>query len=96
MIEHNLTPIIEDILDEKILFEIENEFEINSNVVKESFKDFFAQYVLTQLRMSAKKLRLELQNNTTDEHKILKQIELCKKLIHNIEAKDCQFINDMV
>jgi DNA primase len=94
--EYELMSIEQDIVDEKKLFEIENEFETNSKVVKDSFKDYFSQYVLSQLRMKAKKLRSELHIHPQDEHKILKQIEMCKKMIHSIEAKDCQFINGMV
>jgi DNA primase len=90
-------PIIEkDILDEKKIFEIENQFEANSEAVKKSFKESFAHYVLMQLQIKNKELRSSLQNNPDQENEILKKIEEQKKLIHTIGAGDCQFINNMI
>lgn len=90
-------PIIEkEILDEKKIFEIENQFETNPEVLSKSFKESFAHYVLTQLQIKNKELRSSLQNNPEQENEILKKIEEQKKLIHTIGAGDCQFINNMI
>jgi DNA primase len=85
-----------DLIDDKKLFEIENEFEVDLESVKNQFKEYLSQYILNQLRIISKKLRLQLHSSPQDEHKILKQIEENKKLIHSIEKKDCQFINSVI
>lgn len=94
--QNKINEITEGEIDEKILFEIENEFEKEIDTVKQNFKECISQYALNQLRLISKKLRFELQTANSDEHKILKQIEANKKLIHSIEQKNCQFINSVI
>lgn len=92
----NLDENLYQTVDEKKLFEIENQFESNEKDVKENFKDTFSQYVLNQLKQKNNLLRAQLHSKEGSENDILKKIEENKKLIHSINAQDCQFINNMV
>lgn len=83
-------------IDEKKLFEIENEYEKDMERVKQEFKDLFSQYVLMLLKRKNKELKFGVNNQTEDVSSILKQMEEYKKLIHTIGSKDCHFINNMV
>lgn len=94
--EHDIPEIIEGDIDEKKLFEIENEFESDPELIKKNIKEYISQYALFQLRLISKKMRLQLHDSQNDENKILKQIEANKKLIHSIEQKNCQFINSVI
>lgn len=95
--EKNKLPLIsKEIHDDKKIFEIENQYDVDSKVAIENFKETFAQYILMQLKIKNKELRSMLQNKNDKEHEILKMIEETKKLIHSIGVKDCQFINNMV
>lgn len=87
--------ISEDI-DEKKLFEIENEFSTDEKTVKESFKEIFAQYVIHQIKNKNKELKTLLHTNSGNEHDVLKKIEENRKLIHTVSENNCQFINNMV
>lgn len=96
MKKYQLQLIDKNMTDEKKIFEIENLFESEQEIVIENFKETFAQYILMQLKIKNKELRTLLQKENAKEHEILKKIEEAKKLIHSIGAKDCQFINNMV
>lgn len=84
-------------IDEKKMFEIENEFEKNKEKVKKDFKETFSSYILSLLKNKNKELKIALQKQNQEEQlKSLKQLEEYKKLIHTVNEKDCQFINNMV
>ncbi len=85
-----------DEIDEKKLFEIENQFETDQSVAKENFKETLGHYLLAQLREQNKKLRHSLHTDTNAQSEVLKKIEENKKLIHSILVADCLFINNMV
>ncbi len=90
-------PLIEkDISDDKKIFEIENQFELQAEEVKKGFRESFGQYLLTQIQIKNRELRSLLHANSENENEILKKIEEHKKLIHSINIGDCQFINNMV
>ena len=85
-----------DEIDEKKLFEIENQHSLNQKDSRENFKETLSHYVLGQLRDSNKRLRHSLHTDVETQSVTLKRIEENKKLIHSIQIGDCQFINNMV
>lgn len=82
--------------DEKELFKIENLYADNPKEASTDFKEIFSQYMLVRLKNRNKELRAMLTVQKQREHELLKKIEENKKLIHSINSKDCQFINNMV
>lgn len=85
-----------DEISEKKLFEIENQHSVSEKDNRENFKETLSHYVLGQLRDQNKRLRHSLHSDVESQSVTLKKIEENKKLIHNIQIGDCQFINNMV
>jgi DNA primase len=85
-----------DEVDEKKLFEIENQYSSNEKNTRDNFKETLAHYVLAQLRENNRKLKHSLNTDLESQSVALKRIEENKKLIHSIQIGDCQFINNMV
>lgn len=94
--EFKIEKIDTTIYDEKKLFEIEEEYGVNEDRVKNSFKEYIAHYCITELKKKIKILRSELQNQSKDESSILKKIGVIKQHIQTVEKKDCQIINNIV
>lgn len=96
MKKYELHAISPELSNEKIIFEIENQYEIKKEDVIKNFKQIFGQYILLQLKIKNKEFRNLLHAQSNSENEILKKVEEYKKLINSISSENCQFINNMV
>lgn len=83
-------------VDDKKLFELEDDVSTNLEITKNNFKELLSQYVVTMLRLKNREMRATLHLEVTHASDILKNIETNKKRIASILENDCQFINNMV